>query len=121
MFLFKANKDLVYSPKTVGGVFCVIVKNYVICDWTWLPNYNVLKFSDIVNIEVCSFINNCFNSTIKWGEIDHLCSLTSSVARSFDMKYILMKLYMLCFCQLACASGKWTLKICALNLKTQNP
>ena len=25
-------------------------------------DYNILKFCDIINIEVCAFINNCFNS-----------------------------------------------------------
>ena len=29
---------------------------------SYFHDYNILKFWDIVNIEICAFINNCFNS-----------------------------------------------------------
>ena len=29
---------------------------------SYFHDYNILKFCDIVNIEACAFINNCFNS-----------------------------------------------------------
>ena len=28
----------------------------------YFQDYNIFKFCDVVNIEVCTFINNCFNS-----------------------------------------------------------
>ena len=28
----------------------------------YFHDYNILKFCDIINIEACAFINNCFNS-----------------------------------------------------------
>ena len=31
---------------------------------SYFDNYNILKFGDIINIEVCAFINNCFSSSI---------------------------------------------------------
>ena len=29
---------------------------------SYFNDYNILKFCDIINIEACAFINNCFNS-----------------------------------------------------------
>ena len=27
----------------------------------FFKNYNILKFADIINVESCIFVNNCFN------------------------------------------------------------
>ena len=29
---------------------------------SYFHNYNILKFCDVINVEACAFINNCFNS-----------------------------------------------------------
>ena len=46
----------VYSPEKS-------TKNYQFNAHTTslFKNYNILKFADIINVENCIFINNCFN------------------------------------------------------------
>ena len=51
-----ANKN---PPKVYNCPAEKSIKNYELCT---IYDYNILKFFDIINIEACAFINNCFSS-----------------------------------------------------------